>query len=187
MNRDEIDTRDARAVELRTIGRTWQTIADELGYAHRGHAQERVSAFLARRRGAGQSAQAFREMELAKLDRLEQAAWDVLLADHPVIQGGQIVGDIRAGDDGRVILQVRDDGPVLRAIAVIVKLAERRAKLQGLDEPERVEATIVAEVEAHAGQLLELLNGALADADLTAAQQMRVRSAAAARLRALSA
>lgn len=171
----ERETRRGKALELRIQGTTLDDIAAELGYASRGHVHDDIAGALReRRRRLAHGAEALREMELAKLDRLEVAAWKVLLADHPVVQGGKVVQG------------VQDAGPVLKAIETVVKLIARRAKLLGLDEPEVIETRITAEITTQVEMISSVFEGALTDVGIAEAQMAAIRVAAGARLRALS-
>jgi hypothetical protein len=73
-------------------------------------------------------AEAARQMELEKLDRLERAAMDVLESRHEVVYKGGTTG-------------IEDDGPRLAALAELRRLSESRRKLLGLDRPQQVEVS----------------------------------------------
>ena len=95
-------------------------------------------------------------MEVAKIDYLEQRAIQILNKHHAYVSaGGKVVYD-----DG---VKLEDDGPVLQAIQVLSKLAERRAKLLGLNAPTRTELTSTVSVsiedksEQAKGAVLSLL------------------------------
>lgn len=114
----EITERRRRAIDMRNAGAQWQAIADELGYASRGAAYtDVVRALAAARAGMETTAAEYRDAEVAKLDQLEAEAVAVLLADH------------------------EDDGVTLRAVQTVLRIAERRAKLLGLDSPDRLTLT----------------------------------------------
>jgi len=144
--------RDARAVALRTRGASYQQIADELKYADRATAYRAVKAMLLAI-PAKQVAE-LRAVEGERLDRLTAEAFAVLERDHlHVSQGGKIVRD----DDGQLVL---DDGPKLAAINTLVRIAERRARLFGLDAPVKVNATLSAadELDAREVELLATID-----------------------------
>jgi hypothetical protein len=116
--------RRRQAVELRVEGKSWQEIADRLGYDSRG------SAATAVRRALEQAVaelnvplEAHRQLELDRLDAMQNALWDKVLA-----------GDTKAID-------------------TTLRLMDRRAKLLGLDAPQRHELT------------LESIDAALADVE----------------------
>jgi hypothetical protein len=65
--------REARAVELKTVGGTYQQIADELGYKSRSGAWHAVNRALAKRTSA--AVDAYRARSLVDLELLESKAW----------------------------------------------------------------------------------------------------------------
>jgi hypothetical protein len=93
-NRALAAARQARAVQLATEGRTYQQIADELGYANRGTVHHIVQDALARdRREAVENHQ---QLELARLDALQAALWDRAMA-----------GDVEAAREVRAVIMAR--------------------------------------------------------------------------------
>lgn len=139
----ETAERRAKAVRARLEGKTWQQVADELGYSSMAHAHKDVTRALdAARKDLALVAEQHRELELQRLDSLEASARAVLDAAHIVVQHGKVVYD----DDGPLV----DHDPALRAVDRLLKIAERRAKLLGLDQPVRLE---------HSGQVLYAVEG----------------------------
>lgn len=76
-----------------------------------------------------------RDIEIGKLDLLEEKLWAMVDEDYYTVSNGQVVY-LETGDP------VPDIDPILKIIDRILKVAERRAKLLGLDKPVRVEATV---------------------------------------------
>ena len=72
-----------RALELVAEGMSYDEVADQVGFRHRGSAFRAVSKALAEREVAG--VDEYRSLELARLDRLQAALWDRAMA-----------GDLRA-------------------------------------------------------------------------------------------
>ena len=70
--------RRTRAVELATQGLTYQQIADELGYAHRGTVHRIVQQALESRLTEG--VEQLRQVEVARLDALQAGLWESALA-----------------------------------------------------------------------------------------------------------
>lgn len=102
--------RRRKAITLRLAGMDWQSIADQLGYADRGAACKDVNRALeANLAEQSQAADTLREVETLRLDRLQAAAWP-----------SAVKGD-------------------LKAIETVLKVIDRRVKLQGLDMPLRAE------------------------------------------------
>ena len=117
--------RDRQAAELHARGRSYQQIADTLGYGSRGLAFDAVQRAFADlpAEGAGQA----RRLDLDRLDRLIERAWGLL----------------------------EDDRTALLAIDRITRLLERRARLFGYDAPatSRVDVTMYSGVEAEIARL----------------------------------
>ncbi|PBC71566.1 hypothetical protein BX265_6176 [Streptomyces sp. TLI_235] len=116
--------RRATAAELRSRGRTYRQIAEELGIdVHRAYdAVQKAMADVVR-----EPAAAAVEFELERLDEAHRRALEVLERRHITVSNGKAVEH-----DGKPLL---DDGPVLAAIDRIVKISESRRKLLGLDQP----------------------------------------------------
>ncbi|GAA3721458.1 hypothetical protein GCM10022399_42280 [Terrabacter ginsenosidimutans] len=93
-NRALAAARQARAVELATEGRTYQEIADELGYANRGTVHHIVHAALARH--GKDAVENHQQLELARLDALQAALWDQAMA-----------GDVEAAREVRAVIMAR--------------------------------------------------------------------------------
>lgn len=152
----DIDTaeRDAEAARLRADGRTYQQIADELGFSDRSNAHKAVQRALAA--APVEAAEEVRKIELDKLDRLERTALEVMGRKHVFVQQGHVVrrrigverdadGIERLDMDGNpipVYEDVLDDGPTLKAIETLLRVAERRARLLGLDTPVKANVTV---------------------------------------------
>lgn len=128
----ELAERDEKIWQLRLRGLSLRQIGAEVGLSHpsvheilkRGY-QERVYPLVDEQRA----------VELERLDLWTVAAGEVLNREHIHVSNGRIVRD----ENDKPI---RDDGPVLAAIDRLVRLAERRARLLGLDAPTRVQADV---------------------------------------------
>jgi hypothetical protein len=129
--------RDAAALELRAAGLSFRAIGRQLGCGTTT-AYKRVSRGLDRI--VAEPADRVRALELHRLDQLQAAATATLHARHVLVQGGRPVLDPASGDP------YPDHGPTLHAIAALLRIAERRARLLGLDQPTRVDAQVRGEV-----------------------------------------
>jgi hypothetical protein len=74
-----------------------------------------------------------RQIECARLDAVIARLWDIVWADHPLVSNGRRFDDLE------------DAGPVLSALGQIVRTAESKRKLLGLDAPSRQTVTVVNE------------------------------------------
>lgn len=116
--------RRSQAVQLRIAGADWETIARTCGYASRGAACTDVTRAMENATAeATRNADVLRHMELARLDRLQQAFW-----------AQAIKGD---NDAARTVLGIID----------------RRCKLLGLSAPAKVEVVTLGAIEAEIARL----------------------------------
>lgn len=124
--------RDAESCRLRARGETYGAIASALGFRDRSGARQAVERCLAAT--VVEPSEELRAMQLAMLDELTVAALAVLDRRHIVVSAGRVMLV-----NGEPLL---DDAPVLAAIDRLVRIAERRSKLCGLDAPQRHEITV---------------------------------------------
>lgn len=128
LRRDASAAREIRAVDLRVLGHSYESIAVELGYYDASGAKKAVTRALINR-AAEQTA-----------DRAMLRQRELDLIDH-CIRG--LATQIRAGN--------------ARAIEVALRASERRARLLGLDEPVRTNLTITDEMTAQVMALADEL------------------------------
>lgn len=147
--------RDARAAELHGQGWSYQRIADELGFASKGHAHDAVQRAYDAIDLAG--AEQAKKADLERLDRLIEQAWAVMLRPHFAVANGRVVRrfvDVERDEDGierldadgkeiPVFEDVMDDAPILAAVAHIKGLLERRARIYGYDAPARSRVEVI--------------------------------------------
>lgn len=167
--------RDAEAASLRARGYSFQRIADELGFASKGKAHEAVQRAYADI--PGEDVREAKRLDLERIDRLIEQAWDIMLRPHVTVSQGKVVGkrigwerdeatgEILFGRDGEPIgiyEDVMDDGPATAAIREIRGLLERRARMIGYDAPvqSRVEVITDDVVNAEIARLADELGGA---------------------------
>lgn len=116
--------RRAKAVAMRLAGVDYDTIAQRLGYASRGAAYTDIDRALQTRLAEQRhGADVLRQQELARLDRLQAAAWTAAAS----------------GD--------------LKAIETVLKVIDRRCKLLGLDAPVRHEVVTLDAIDAEIARL----------------------------------
>ncbi len=90
-----------------------------------------------------------RDIEIGKLDLLEERLWMMIDDEYYTVANGQVVY-METGEP------VPDIEPVLKIIDRILKVMERRSKLLGLDKPIRVDAT-VTQVDAIDREFAEMV------------------------------
>lgn len=142
-----IAQRRTRVLAMRVEQRPYREIAAELGITETTARDDYAAAVTERRTALDAQRDTAVAIETAKLDALEQAAWEVLRREHVVVQHGKVVYLKRK--------PMLDDAPVLQAIDRLVKIAERRSRLRGYDAPTKVEVDDArrAQIEAYAAEL----------------------------------
>ncbi|MGI8333455.1 hypothetical protein ACRYCC_26180 [Actinomadura scrupuli] len=162
---------DAKAAQLRAEGKSYQAIADAMGWEAKSTAYRAVSRAL--KDTLGEAPAEVRQLELERLDTLWCKAWEVLERPHLTVQHGKVVqrmtgierhpdGIEKLGPDGKpipVYEDILDDGPVLNAIDRLLRIQERRARLLGLDVPVKAHVT-VDQVDPRDLELAEILREA---------------------------
>lgn len=139
--------REAEAARLRSLGWTYQRIADELGWSNKGDAHHAVQKVL--RDTVQEAGDDLRALELSRLDTMYVAAMEVLERSHVTVSNGKVVTL-----DGAPL---PDDAPVLAAIDRLLKIQERRSKLLGLDAPVKRDIALTDERAAAIEALVEEL------------------------------
>lgn len=145
--------RRAKLVQARLEGRRYEDIYEELGYSSRYAASRDFSRILEQNIAEQHaSMEVFREAELMKLDDLTREAISILRTTHYVVtQSGRIPEDPRTGQP------LIDHDMALKVIDRLVRIGDRRAKLLGLDAPQRVEVLTLDAIDAHIAELSEQL------------------------------
>lgn len=118
--------KQARAVDLRLAGKSYAAIAKELGYANKSSAYKAVKTALESQTET--SVDEYRRVQNARLNEIHQALWTAVNEEPPEDQ------DEKA--------RQRWEQERLRAIGLIHKNMERRARLLGLDAPTKQEKTV---------------------------------------------
>jgi DNA-binding transcriptional regulator LsrR (DeoR family) len=122
--------RDVEAARLRSQGRTYQQIADQLGVSKPAAYKMVQRAMADVDKEPAEAAVAF---ELEKLDVMEADITERLGKRHLVVSVGKVVNV-----NGEPL---EDDDFALRAQALLLKVAERRAKLMGLDSATKLDVS----------------------------------------------
>lgn len=131
-----------KALDLRARGWTYRQIADRVGYTSPATAYRAVQIALDRQ--PFERAAEVRVLENEKLDLLEQVAQRELIRDALMVSHGRVVTIEIEGEKVPLI----DHGTKLTALASLLRIAERRAKLNGLDAPTRVSVLTEDAVDA---------------------------------------
>lgn len=126
LERDEVTVRRTALLKLRREGVRYDDdrIAD-LGYSSPDAARRDLSRALeAHRNAEAAEASIYRQQENERLDALLEAAWPRATQPTPVLD-----------KEGNVVGEELD----MRAVDTVLRLMDRRAKLNGLDMPSRTE------------------------------------------------
>ncbi|WP_330328191.1 hypothetical protein [Streptomyces pseudovenezuelae] len=126
--RDDIAVRRTKLLELRRMGVSYDDPRIEaLGYSNPASARKDLSRVLKEHRDDEKAeAAVYRQQENERLDALLEAAWPRATTPTPVLD-----------KDGEVIDHALD----MRAVDTVLRLMDRRAKLNGLDMPVKTELT----------------------------------------------
>lgn len=140
----EVAGRRAQLIRLRRAGVPFddQRILD-LGYSSAGVARKDLIRALEQNRDEeAAEVSTYRQQENERLDALLEAAWPRATQPHPVFD-----------KEGNVVTEEID----MRAVDTVLRLMDRRAKLNGLDAPVRTE------LSGPDGGAVPLGNGSLAE------------------------
>lgn len=125
--------RDARAARLRGKGWSYDRIGKEMGYADGSGAYRAVQRAL--RAIQQEAADEVRQIELARLDALWEKTAEIFGKDSLLVQQGRVVRVPVDLDEGAS--PVVDEELKLKALDRLLRIQERRARLLGLDAPQR--------------------------------------------------
>lgn len=156
-----------KALAARRKGLSWDKVAKESGYASPGAAYTAVQKLLDQTPAA--NVEEMRKSANDVLDQLAEKAWVVLTNYHPCISAsGKIIGRytgkyvkdefgdyVRDSKDNMVpeVEELEDDTPVVQAITVILRIEERRAKLNGTDKPVKISINEESEIDKEMQEL----------------------------------
>jgi len=147
MRTPEQMAKDQRAADLRSLGYTYLQIGEALGITKQA---AHVAVQRAIRDIPTEGAHETRQMELAKLDRLERYYHTVLSGTH-----------FKVGNTGKIVLDdagapVLDEGPRMDAANGILKVQAQRARLLGLNAPTVTHSELVVyDVDRDSAAIIE--------------------------------
>jgi hypothetical protein len=119
---------DSRAVRLRAQGAPYSAIAKALGYSDPSGAYRAVQRALTA--VPAPDVEQLRLLQGEELDMIQVEAWQVVKGRH-----------LKVSNSGRIALDpltqepLTDPAPKVAALGVLLRAADRRAKLYGLDAP----------------------------------------------------
>jgi hypothetical protein len=185
----KVEARRWKAITLANRGLTHRMIAEQMeGDYTEGLSLEQRTAQVSMdihralkeyRRRTDQGIEEKLTAAVLRLNEIRRRLYAVIVSDHFVLQGGQIVKD----DEGRPL---KDNGPVLAALGQLRALEEQQARLEGTNAREKIDIALERRVEDESTDVVEaILAGFSAVPELEPAVRQRVLEAAGAHLRAL--
>lgn len=155
--------RRTEMLDLRISGLTLEQIGERMGVGKGTVSRVISNALTAQTR---EPSEELLSLELGRCDVLLNEAIQTVKAFHPLVSAGRVVSAplldstghlVRNPDTGEVMTQVLEDkAPKLAAIAIAVRVMERRAKLLGLDAPARLQQDLTVTDEAREHDLNRL-------------------------------
>lgn len=138
--------RDTEAARLKSRGLSYPQIARNLGYETASGAYKAVQRALAA--VPAESVDELRRIQSEQIDALTAKAIEVLESTHYAftVHGDLVRGP--EGPNGEPGEPLLDPAPTLAAIDRLIRLAERRSKLMGLDAPSRHEVITLDYLDA---------------------------------------
>lgn len=147
--RAEQEERRIKAIELKRRSYPWHYIAGQLGYTSPQHAAQDVLTALERRRKENaRQLDAYVQLELEKLDALERLMMRITGSRHILVQQGRVMINPVTQE------LMEDNMPYMQATDRLLRIAERRAKLLGLDSAVKVDMRVSEETDMKIEQLL---------------------------------
>ena len=134
--------KDAEAARMRTERKSFQQIADALGYADPSGARRAVERAL--KAVPAEAVEDLRAHQAQLLDLAERRLIEVLAKNKPTINMGKRYDD------------VDDDAQVIQAANTLVRIEERRARLFNMDTPAKPEADSDSLIDAELERFLLL-------------------------------
>jgi hypothetical protein len=145
---------------MRTLGYTLDQISTEIGWNSPSTAFRAIMRAMERRER--ENVDALRSLENDRLDEVFRSAATVFFRPPPLLYKGRPVVVSRTRPDGTVVAEEQVDVTAkMRAGDLMIKVFERRARLNGLDAAEKYELTgadggpVPVEVEVSAAKVLE--------------------------------
>jgi hypothetical protein len=187
-----VEARRWKAVTLANRGLTHRMVAEQLQEEYRRHnpnltlvqIERHVSVDISRalteyRRRTDAAVEEKITNAALRLNDIRRQLYRVLTSPHYVLYQGEIVTDAEGNP-------MRDDGPVLAALAQLRALEEQQARLEGTNAREKIDIAMARRVEEEATDVVEaILAGFAAAPELEPSVRQRVLEAAGAHLRTI--
>lgn len=116
--------------------------------------------------------------QVARLNDIRRTLYGVIARKHLVVNQGKIMN----GPDGQPL---RDDGPVIAAVAQLIQLEDRQARVEGTYAREKIDIALATRVENEAQLAVEAILAGADAIELEPVQRQQMLEAAGARLRSI--
>jgi len=186
-DRAALARRREQAIHLKhVVGMSWSQVAERLGYYDGGHAARDVRDELKRaQREITKGLEDMVQAQDIRLDAMRQRTYAIMVAPHYVVQSGNIVyGPPDANGHAEPL---RDNGPPLAALAMLLKIEERWSNLHGTDASKKLEIALEHRADLESNLVTEAILAASEALGLPPADRMRALEAAASRLEVVDA
>lgn len=131
---DEVAERRERVMGRRAIGVPPAVIARELGISEQTVYDDVHRTLKARREAISRDRDLLVVLEAEELDAVRRRAWEIANADHlHVAASGRVSVHPETGEP------LRDFGPVIQALGIVLRTQVRRAPLLGLDAAQKLD------------------------------------------------
>jgi hypothetical protein len=187
-----VEARRWKAVTLANRGLTYKMIAQELADEYRADNPNLSLVQIERHVGVDihRALKAYRQRadhaveeritaQSLRFAEIRRRLFGIISRHHYVLHQGEVV----SGPDGQPL---RDDGPVLAALAQLQQLEDRQARLEGTYQREKLDIALGRRVDEEAADVVEaILAGFAAIPELGPEVRQRALEAAGAHLRAI--
>ncbi len=118
------------------------------------------------------------EAQVMRFNDIRRTLYGIIARRHLVVNQGKII----EGPDGQPL---RDDGPVIAAVAQLIQLEDRQARVEGTYAREKIDIALATRVENEAQLAVEAILAGADAVELEPVQRQRMLEAAGARLRTI--
>lgn len=169
-----------RAAHLHVVvGLTWDETAQATGFNSPGGCQRAVDRYVKEMaRATEKELEPLIHQADMRYDYLRRRAHAILVADHPLVQGGEIIRDA----EGRPL---RDAGPQLAALSALLRIEDAWADLHGIKASKKLEIALNVRADVESNLVAEAVLAAAEALELEPQQRMLALEAAARRLDAV--
>lgn len=158
------------------VGLTWDETAKATGFNSAQSCQKAVDRYV-----KNMARETEKELETLvhqsdmRYDYMRRRAHAIMVADHPLVQGGEIVRN----PDGTPL---KDAGPQLAALAALLRIEGQWSDLHGINASKKLEIALTNRADLESNLVAEAILAAAEALQLEPQQRMLALEAAAARL-----